>query len=130
MPPVLAPPLSGQGRVIPPGYRSLGKQWLRLDMADKLLREAHALRAAAGRRAFPIDPAKAVSTGLTTASFARLLGLAGFNAIMPRPLREGAFGPPAQLLWRWKPLRHAAPSEAAARPAPEGAFAALAELVR
>jgi len=130
MPPVLAPVLSGHGRVIPPGYRSLGKQWLRLDMADKLLREAHALRAAAGRRSFPINPAKAVSTGLTTESFARLLGLAGFNAIMPRPLREGTFGPPAQLLWRWKPLRHAAPRESEAKPAAEGAFAALAELVR
>ena len=132
--PVMPPVLAAQGRAMPPGYRALGKQWLRLDVAEKLLREAHGARmhantGAAGRRAFALDPARAISTGLTTASFARLLGLAGFTPIVPRVLPQGAFGPPVPLLWRWRPARPVPPREAPP-PAPGGAFAALAELVR
>ncbi len=126
MPPVLA----ASRETPPPGYRALGKQWLRIDMADKLLREAHGARIAAGRQAFALDPARAVSAGLTTASYARLLRLAGFAPIVPQPLSEGASGPPAQLVWRWRPARLAVPRESAARPPREGAFAALAGLMR
>ncbi len=128
--PVMPPVLAASNRATPPGYRTLGKQWLRLDIAEKLLRDAHGARVAAGRKAFALDPARAVSTGLTTASYARLLGLAGFAPIVPRALPQGAFGPPARLIWRWRPDR-AGPGPAAAPPsAPSGAFAALAELVR
>jgi ATP-dependent RNA helicase SUPV3L1/SUV3 len=122
--------LAMPGSSAPPGYRALGKQWLRLDMAEKLLRDAHAARLAAGRRPFALDPAKAVSMGLSTASYARLLRLGGFQPLMPRPLRDGAHGPPAQLAWRWRPPRREEEPESPARPRPEGAFAALAELVR
>jgi ATP-dependent RNA helicase SUPV3L1/SUV3 len=126
MPPVLA----ATARTALTGYRAVGKQWLRLDMAEKLLRDAHAARIAAGRGGFTLDPAKAVSMGLTTASYARLLQLAGFQPSMPRELREGTFGPPAPVTWQWRPLRRQpAPEQAPARKA-EGAFAALAELVR
>jgi ATP-dependent RNA helicase SUPV3L1/SUV3 len=68
--------------------------------------------------------------GLTTSTYARLLRLAGFQAIVPRALAEAAFGPPEPLLWRWRPPRREAE---APRPAPaprDGAFALLAELVR
>jgi ATP-dependent RNA helicase SUPV3L1/SUV3 len=70
-----------------------------------------------------------VSMGLTTASYARLLRLGGFQPVMPRPLPDGAHGPLAQVLWRWRPPRRqaeAAPDAAA--PARDGAFAALADL--
>jgi ATP-dependent RNA helicase SUPV3L1/SUV3 len=126
MPPVLA----ATGRRPPAGYRAIGKQWLRLDMAEKLLRDAHAVRMSAGRRPFALDPARAISMGLTTAGYARLLRLGGFQPLMPRQLREGAHGPPAPLVWRWRPARRQAEPEVATPVQAEGAFAALAELVR
>ena len=112
------------------GYRQLGKQQIRIDMAEKLLREAHALRVPAGRRPFLLDPARAISMGLTAASFDRLLRLAGFQPIQPHALPEGAFGPPTPVRWRWRPTR-----PPASRPLPvatpsNSAFAALSELVR
>jgi len=139
MPPVLT--AGARGRT--PGYRDLGKQQLRLDMAEKLLREAHDIRTNSGtagakvsarNASFILDPARAVSTGLTTASYARLLRLGGFQPLMPRMLGEEAFGPPAPLRWRWRPPRRphgdaGGPTRIAA-PAPDSAFAALAELVR
>ena len=112
----------------PLGYRALGGQAIRVDRAETLLREAHGRRAACPRRDFPLDPADAVKIGLSTKSYAHLLRLAGFRAIVPRPLPKGALGPPGPVLWRWQPPR-AAVVEVAARPAPNGAFAALAELV-
>jgi ATP-dependent RNA helicase SUPV3L1/SUV3 len=128
--PAMPPTLPAIGRALQPGYRALGQQWLRLDMAEKLLRDAHAARIAAGRRPFALDPAKAVSMGLTTASYARLLRLAGFQPLMPRPLREGAHGPLLPLTWRWRPPRRQAELESDPSSRPEGAFAVLAELVR
>ena len=126
MPPVV--PLPGKAPC-PPGYRQLGKQGLRIDMAEKLLRAAHEAREKARGRPFVIDPALAVSTGLATLSFAQLLRAAGFQPSVPRPLAEGVFGPPAPPRWRWRPPRR---EVEAARPpvAAEGsAFAALAGLV-
>jgi len=126
MPPVIAE----STRKGPSGYRRFGKQWLRLDMAEKLLREAHGLRVIADGKPFALDPAKAISMGLTTASYAELLRQAGFQPRVPKPLREGAHGPVAPLTWRWRsPRRFVSP----ANPSPvrtDGAFAALAELVR
>jgi ATP-dependent RNA helicase SUPV3L1/SUV3 len=126
MPPAIASERNRSAR----GYRSLGKQFIRLDMAEKLLREAHQVRMPAGRRAFALDPAKAISMGLTPASYERLLRLAGFQPIQPHPLTEGAFGPPSPVRWRWRPARPTAP-HAAPAPAPRhSAFAALSDLVR
>lgn len=126
MPPVLA----NAGKGIPVGYRRLGKQAIRLDMAEKLLREAHAIRMGRGRRPFILDPAMAISMGLTTASYARLLRLAGFQPRVPKPLAKTAHGAPAPLTWRWRPPRRQEHAQSS-RPPPEGgAFAALAELVR
>jgi ATP-dependent RNA helicase SUPV3L1/SUV3 len=126
MPPVLP---AGNHRP-PPGYRALGKQLLRLDMAEKLLREAHELRAAEKRGSFALDPARAVSMGLTTSSYARLLRLGGFQPLMPRALAEGQHGPPAPVRWRWRPPRRQAEPERAAPVRRDGAFAALADMVR
>jgi ATP-dependent RNA helicase SUPV3L1/SUV3 len=116
----------GIARTVPVAYRPLGTQLLRIDRADVLLREAHSRRVAAGRRAFVLDPAPALTIGLTTASYALLLRLAGFRPIMPRTLAANMFGPPVPLLWRWQPARH---EPALALPPSDGAFAALARLV-
>lgn len=128
MPPVVA---VLPGSTVPPGYRLLDRQGLRIDIAEKLVHAAHAARVAAGQRPLRLDPALAVSTGLTTLSYSHLLRLAGFRAQMPRPLGEGAHGPQAPVTWRWRPSRHetAAPRRPATAPV-HGAFAALAELVR
>ena len=128
MPPVVTAP---NQTPVPPGYRRLGKQALRLDVAEKLLRTAHAARVAARGKGFVIDPALAVPTGLTTASFALLLRTAGFSATPARNLPEGSAGPPQPARWRWRPLQPApAPQPAATPPHPGNAFAALADLVR
>ena len=127
--PAMPPVVTAQTRHAPPGYRRVGKQCIRLDMAEKLLRDAHDRRVAAGKRLPVLDPALATSMGLTTASYAHLLRLAGFQPIMPRALPEGAAGPPAPLAWRWRPPRRESARDRPAPPASGGAFAALAGLV-
>ncbi len=101
----LAPAALAPAAALPPGYRRLGAQAVRLDVAEKLLCAAHDVRVAAKGKPFVIDPALAVSTGLTTPAYAQLLRLGGFKPIMPRPLRAGQFGPAAAPRWRWQPDR-------------------------
>jgi ATP-dependent RNA helicase SUPV3L1/SUV3 len=102
---------------------------VRIDLAEKLLLEAHGARTAQQRRNFALDPALARSMGLTLESHAQLLRLAGFTASVPRPLGEGVFGPPLPTSWRWRPPRRQAQSRPAPAPNRQGAFAVLAELV-
>jgi ATP-dependent RNA helicase SUPV3L1/SUV3 len=119
------------GRDAPVGYRRVGREALRVDLADKLLQEAHRRRlGAAGRRVF-LDPSRARSMGLSTAGYAALLRAAGFRLVMPRALPEGAMGPLAPPLWDWRPApRTADPAPPAAVRQGTGAFAALAGLLR
>ena len=126
MPPVIALPAAA---ALPPGYRRLSAQALRLDMAEKLLRAAHDARVAANGKAFVINPALAVSTGLATGAYALLLRLGGFKPIMPRALRPGQFGPAALPRWRWQPIRREA-SSGAATPSPPRSGNVFAELLR
>ena len=126
MPPVIGLPASA---VLPPGYRRLGAQALRLDLAEKLLRAAHDARVAAKGKTFVIDPALAISTGLATPAYALLLRLGGFKPIMPRPLRTGQFGPAAPPRWRWQPARREDNAPPAAVPAPRTGNV-FAELLR
>jgi len=128
-----APVLASEGRHRAPfGYRHLGKQAIRLDLADKLLGEAHAVRVLAGNRPFSLDPTKAISTGLKPESYAQLLRLAGFRSVVPQRLPEGAQGPPAPARWRWRsPRVHRPERDKPVRPIRAGSpFAVLAELVR
>ena len=128
--PAMPPAIDMEKRASAAGYRKLGAQGVRLDIAEKLLREAHGVRVAHGKRPFTLDPARAISMGLRLQSYAQLLRLAGFRSVMPRPLAKGAHGPPAPSRWRWRPpRRQAARRETPPAPA-ESAFAALAELVR
>jgi len=129
-PPEQLPPTVAD-RDAPVGYRRVGREALRVDLADKLLHEAHRRRlGASGRRVF-LDPARARSMGLSTAGYAALLRAGGFRVAMPRKLPEGALGPIAPPLWDWRPPRPAAPAPVAQSPRPAtGAFAALAGLLR
>ena len=115
MPPVVGLPESG---TVPPGYRQLGRQALRIDVADKLIRLAHERRdASRKKRDFVLDPALAISTGLTTDTYARLLRLAGFMARITAPLGAGVFGPPVPPQWSWQPPARRGPAGVGAAPA-------------
>ncbi|MDP3677418.1 MAG: helicase-related protein [Novosphingobium sp.] len=110
------------------GYRNLGAEAVRIDSAEKLLRAAHNRRVTAPRRRFALDPALAVSMGLSAAGYARLLRLAGFEVRPPRELVAGRFGPPAPPLWQWRPPRSRGPAAQPSLVRPvSGAFAALSE---
>ncbi|WP_328597894.1 helicase-related protein [Croceibacterium soli] len=116
---------------IPAGYRRAGSQAIRVDMAEKLFRAAHEQRGR-GSRSFVLDPALATSMGLTPDSFVRLMRDAGFRPGHTRPQPQGAFGPPAPVLWTWRaPRKDQAPRREGGPPPREGsAFAALAGLLR
>jgi ATP-dependent RNA helicase SUPV3L1/SUV3 len=124
-------PATVPGRVVPVGYRRAGHAAVRVDLADRLLQDAHRCRLGASGRRVYLDPARAQSMGLSTAGYAALLRAGGFCVAMPRTLPDGAFGPHAPPLWDWRAPRPAPPPAAiaAVRPA-TGAFAALAELLR
>ncbi|MHA6332414.1 helicase-related protein [Qipengyuania sp. CAU 1752] len=106
-------------RQVPAGYRPAGDQLVRVDVAEKIVRAAHEARSAkAEARSVAIDPALAISTGLSQASFERLLGAAGFRLRRARPLADGVSGPPAPDRWSWRP------GTAGGRRAPRGKAAA------
>ncbi|WP_310531538.1 helicase-related protein [Novosphingobium sp.] len=99
----------------PAAYRRAGKQAIRIDLAERLFRAAHGVRAEANRKPFAIDDAMATSMGLTEPGYEALMRSAGFR---PKPRRtpgEGEFGPPAPKLWTWLPPR---PDEATPRERP------------
>lgn len=129
-PPESLPPTLG-GRDAPVGYRRVGREALRVDLADKLLQEAHRRRLRISARRVFLDPSRAVSMGLSTAGYAALLRAGGFRVTMPRPLPDGAMGPMAPPLWDWQAPR-ATPATPGVETAPivTGAFAALAGLLR
>lgn len=116
-------------RIAPAGYRRAGAQAIRVDMAEKLILAAHHARGAAPGRRFFLDPALALSMGLTTASYAALLRAGGFRVIMPRALSQTAYGPPAPPLWEWRPARpRGAANAAPVPPSPVPATNAFAQL--
>ena len=101
---------------LPAGYRPAGDQLVRVDIAEKLFKQAHEARAgraakdqAGGKRGrgapFVLDTALAVSTGLTPDSIKRLLGAAGFRMVEGKAVAEGVFGPALPDRWRWQPAR-------------------------
>lgn len=90
---------------LPAGYRHAGKQAVRIDMAEKLIRAAHERRARTSGRNFPVDTSLATSMGLEPESFQRLMRDAGFRVHEEVQLAEGAFGPPPPRPWSWRPPR-------------------------
>ena len=146
--PDMAPVIAG-GKAPPAGYRSAGKQAIRVDMAEKLFRAAHEARVGGSRRRFRVDSALGTSMGLSEESFGPLMRGAGFRFSRAKTLAEGAHGPPAPLLWDWRAPRADQPGErrdrrgkdgrrpgprptrqAGEKPRPGNVFAQLADLVR
>jgi ATP-dependent RNA helicase SUPV3L1/SUV3 len=99
------------------GFRPLGAQMLRIDLAERLARLAHDKRE--GRGAFAPDPALTTSLGLRPASFAQLMLALGF-----RPAERSEAHPHPNWVWRG-PRRAPAAAPPARR---DNAFAALAAL--
>ncbi|WBY16971.1 helicase-related protein [Erythrobacteraceae bacterium WH01K] len=105
--PAMRSVLPGEGK-LPSGYRPAGDQYVRVDVAEKILRAAHEKRAKAkDSKSTVLDAALPVSTGLTPDSWHRLLGAAGFRLHKGKALAEDAFGPPAPDRWSWRPGGHA-----------------------
>jgi ATP-dependent RNA helicase SUPV3L1/SUV3 len=93
------------------GYRRYGREWVRIDLADRLASHARKVRSIGG--ADPVDASLATSIGLSDDSVARLMEEVGF-------MRSGD-------AWRWRGRR---PSRPDRRSAPSHAFAELAKLKR
>ena len=90
-------------------YRRLGREWIRIDLADRLASHARKVRSAGGND--PVDAGLATSVGLNQDALARLMEEIGFT-------RAGD-------AWRWHGRR---PPRADQRAAPSHAFAELAKL--
>ncbi|MXO91393.1 helicase-related protein [Pontixanthobacter aquaemixtae] len=128
----MIPVIDGKGKH-PSGYRPAGKQAVRIDVAEKILKAAFEARANSGKRRFLIDPSLAISTGLTFDSFKRLLGAAGFRNHPGKALAEGALGPPSPDNWEWRPSRkkqqRSSKGKRPGKPPQNNAFSALADLI-
>lgn len=107
------------GAVPEAGFRPLALQALRVDLAERIARQAHDARD--GRTPFRPDPALTVSLGLQPATLDRLMAELGFR---PAPEDEALPGP--RWAWRGRGRVRAAPP---APPRPGNAFAGLADLV-
>jgi ATP-dependent RNA helicase SUPV3L1/SUV3 len=98
------------------GFRTLGAQAVRVDLVERIARDAHDARA--GRKPFAPDPALATSIGMTADTLARLMSSLGF-----RTARREKEGDAPRWIW------HGLTKTAAAKPAPrDNVFAALAAL--
>ena len=92
-------------------YRRLGREWIRIDLADRLASHARKVRSAGGGD--PVDAELATSVGLSESAISRLMEEVGFT-------RAGD-------AWRWRGRR---PARDNRRAGPANAFAALASLHR
>jgi ATP-dependent RNA helicase SUPV3L1/SUV3 len=92
-------------------FRRLGREWIRIDLADRLASHARKVRSAGGTD--PVDAELAISVGLSEDSLARLMEEVGFT-------RSGD-------AWRWRGRRS---PRADRRSAPSHAFAELEKLRR
>ncbi len=110
------------------GFRDLGEQLLRVDLVERLARQAHDARA--GRRPFVPDPALSTSLGLRPPAVARLMRTLGFAQHRAQAEIAGADAPHDILwLWRGRAADRPAPHRGAARPRPGNAFGSLADLL-
>ncbi|MCP3730383.1 helicase [Sphingomonas sp. MG17] len=109
-------PRGAPGAALEHGFRPLGQQAVRVDLAERIAQAAHDQRK--GRMPFSPDPALATSMGLTADTIARLMAQLGFQSV-----RAPKGEPPR---WVWKGLTPLAKPRAAPR---DNAFAKLAELV-
>ncbi|QDZ08543.1 helicase [Sphingomonas panacisoli] len=109
------------GADLPHGFRPLGTQAVRVDLAERIARAAHDARlkqSKTGRAPFLLDPALATSIGLHPDTLARLMAQLGF-----RTARPDAEGRPQ---WLWHGLT---PNAKPTAPRKDNAFAALAGML-
>jgi ATP-dependent RNA helicase SUPV3L1/SUV3 len=106
---VLPPDADPRGAAL--AYRRAGRQWVRLDLADRLAAFAHKVRSAGGDN--PLHAELATSIGLGEDSVAKLMAEVGFAR--------------RQCAWRWRGRR---PGRQDQREPGSGAFAELAKLRR
>jgi len=92
-------------------YRRLSRQWLRVDLADRLASHARQVRSAGGTD--PVDAGLATSVGLNEEAIGRLMAEVGFTK--------------AGDAWRWRGRRALRPDR---RSTPSHAFAELEKLRR
>jgi ATP-dependent RNA helicase SUPV3L1/SUV3 len=90
-------------------YRRLGREWVRIDLADRLASHARKVRSTGGED--PVDAALATSIGLGEEAVAKLMSEVGFTK--------------AGDAWRWRGRRPDRPDR---RSVPSHAFAELAKL--
>lgn len=90
-------------------YRRIGREWVRIDLADRLASHAHKVRSAGGDN--PVDVELATSIGLDEEAVAKLMAEVGFA-------RAGD-------AWRWRGRRGGRPDR---RETGSHAFAELAKL--
>jgi len=105
----LGPEADARGAAL--AYRRLGRQWLRIDLADRLARHAHKVRSAGGDE--PVDTELATSVGLDSEAVGKLMEEVGFT-------RAGE-------AWKWRGRR---PPRQDRRTETSHAFAELAKLKR
>ena len=107
---MLGPEADQRGAML--AYRRLGRDWLRIDLADRLASHAHKVRSAGGDN--PVDVELATSVGLDEQALALLMTEVGFA-------RSGTS-------WRWRGRRQQRRERTPQRP--PNAFAELAKLKR
>ena len=90
-------------------YRRLGREWIRIDLSDRLASHARKVRSAGGDN--PVDVGLATSVGLSEEAIGRLMAEVGFTK--------------AGDAWRWRGRRAPPPDR---RAVPSHAFAELAKL--
>ena len=105
----LGPEADARGAAL--AYRRLGRDWIRIDLADRLASHARKVRSAGGDN--PVDDALATSVGLGDEAIARLMEEVGFTRIADA--------------WRWRGRRTPRTDR---RSSPSHAFAELAKLKR
>ncbi|MGI8943148.1 MAG: helicase-related protein [Qipengyuania sp.] len=130
-------PVVRDRKQLPSGYRRAGSQAIRIDLAEKIFRQAHDARTGEqgrgrnGHTRFLLDLALPISIGLEEDNAVRLLGQVGFRRHRARQLGDEEFGPPRPDRWEWRPGRRKQQRQSSPTKPREGsAFAALAELVR
>jgi ATP-dependent RNA helicase SUPV3L1/SUV3 len=111
LPPSGSATLTGEANARGAGlaYRRLGREWLRIDLADRLASHARHVRSSGGTD--PVDAGLATSLGLSEDAIARLMSEVGFT-------KSGD-------AWRWRGRRGGRPAR---RTGLSHAFAELAKL--
>jgi len=104
-------PASADQRGAALAYRRAGKEWVRIDLADRLASHARHIRSAGG--ADPVDSALATSIGLSEEALGKLMADVGFGR------KDGA--------WTWRGRRDQRPDT---HKPTSNAFAELAKLRR